>query len=79
MSEEIKVEKGIPMVGEPGYGWRRKYPFYKMEVGDSFFLPGDPKKIRRVVACAATNHGKVYNKKFSVRSMDGGVRVWRVS
>jgi hypothetical protein len=38
----IKIEKNvaIPKINVGG-GNQRKYPWYEMEVGDSFFVPGE--------------------------------------
>ena len=58
-----------------------KYPFNKLNIGDSFFAPFDevftPDKRYRVAA-AAYAAGKVQGKMFVTRTVDNGVRVWRV-
>ena len=56
--------------------WR--YPFDRMEVGDSFFLPPRKDGVLPNVNAAAKQWGDKRGRKFSVRSVDGGVRVWRV-
>jgi hypothetical protein len=69
---EIKVEKGIPVPQ------RGKYPFKKMQVGESFFVPanGEP---RQVVQNRITNSWKYCRpKRFVSHQVDGGVRVWRI-
>jgi hypothetical protein len=69
MDDEIKIDKGVPLPPPRG-----KYPYARMEVGESCFIPGitqygvglqhlKPKKFARHVV---TENG--------VR----GVRVWRV-
>ena len=70
-----KIEKGIPVPGPRG-----SYPLGQMEVGDSFFVPladGDKAKragIRSGMYVAAKRLGC----RFTVRAVDGGLRVWRV-
>lgn len=66
----VTVDKGIP-IPQP----RRKYPWKKMKVGDSFFVPND---CTANVAGGAGWAGLKYNMRFVCRKMDGGVRVWRV-
>jgi len=58
----------------------RKYPFDTMGVGDSFFAPNDDCKKIDITArlySASSIYGTKNNKKFSVRRVDGGARVWR--
>ena len=80
VSNEFKIEKGVPIPKVP-YGAKKKpekYPFLSMDVGDSFFIPGMESKI--VTAYISSWRRRVGNsKKFSVRTMDGGIRVWRVA
>lgn len=67
-----KIEKGVTVPE----GKERKYPFRAMEVGDSFFVPGGD---RNRVGSSATMAGKRTARKFMLRCVDGGVRVWRVA
>ena len=66
---DFVIEKNIPI--QRG---REKYPFLKMEIGDSFVFSGN----RKVIGAAASWYGSRYKMKFTTRSVDGGVRVWRV-
>jgi hypothetical protein len=71
------IEKGVPILPQkrPGAGRKSKYPFRDMEVGDSFMALGvAPITVRR----AAYWSGRRLNKKFMTRTVEGGVRVWRV-
>lgn len=72
---EITIEKGkpIPQVSA------RKYPFDQMEVGDSFFVPVTENldRFRHNLRCAARAFGLRRHQQFTVRTEDGGVRVWR--
>lgn len=78
-AQAIKVEKGVPLISNSG---RRpgdyKYPWRKLRVGDSFFVPEwSARKVAvQASACLAS---KRHGKKFTARSVDGGTRVWRLS
>jgi hypothetical protein len=55
-----------------------------MYVGDSFLVPLEPITLadRRRVSAAVTGFAKRHKAKglkFSVRSVEGGLRVWRVA
>lgn len=67
----FKIEKSVP---KPAPIRRRKYPWLEMEIGDSFLVPGG--RTERL-ANSAHGAGKRYGRKFSTRSVEGGVRVWR--
>jgi len=70
----IKIEKGVPLPRVQVSG--SKYPFVMMQPGDSFFL--------KEVKLNSTNYHltrankNLKPKRFSARTVDGGVRVWRV-
>lgn len=76
-----KVDKGIPVPDRKrGNGRPAKYPLRNMlEIGDSFLVPapGDEARIvqRRLTAIA----GKLKPCRFTVRLVEGGVRVWRTA
>ena len=70
----FKIEKGVPMPRN-GAGGRTKYPWDKMEVGDSFFVPGT--RNRGVNPGAASL--RLSPKKFAMRKVDGGTRIWRIA
>lgn len=74
----IPVEKGVPIPTA-----RRViasvYPFDKMEIGDSFFVATNNKKGRNSsIASAAYLHAKQLGRKFTTRTVEGGMRVWRL-
>lgn len=56
---------------------RENYRFADMEVGDSAFFEGQTSQGKAMKA--ATAHGNYHGKKFSARSVDGGVRIWRMA
>ena len=75
MSEEYKLEKGFPT---PPRGY--KYPLSEMKIGDSFFVPCEPKATKRqqnnILGCARSSGRK--GMKFTARKAKGGVRCWRI-
>lgn len=84
---KFAIEKGIPRPS--GYnprGGGPTYPFEKMVVGDSFFVPAKDEIDLHVMAkrlrSAAADSRLPWTKngeKYSVRKLDGGIRVWRVA
>lgn len=70
-----EIDKSIP-IPAGGRGGKSKYPFQEMEVGDSVFFPGSNTQGKEMIY--AHNYARRNGKKFSGRSIDGGLRVWRV-
>ena len=73
---EIKVEKGVEI---PPMKAHNKYPWDRLEVGDSFFVTltnRNEHSLRSSLAACANNRSRRGNK-FIVRKVDGGFRVWR--
>lgn len=62
---DVKIEKGIPLANK--WKGRNAYPWDQMEVGDSFFVAGKAKPTYTRA-----------DKRFTLRTVDGGVRVWRI-
>ena len=67
-----------------GHSTASKYPLNDMRVGDSFLVPCEPatQQDRRRISSAVTGYQKRRKDlglKFSIRSVEGGVRVWRVA
>lgn len=73
----MRVESDIAIPsGRFSRGAPNKYPFGKMDVGDSFVvMKGDETKIRN----ASQQYGKRYSMKFSVRKHKQDYRCWRIS
>lgn len=76
----ITIDKGVPMPGTRYASGRPPiYPFKEMNVGDSFFLPGQ----NTYKFSAHSNHARRHGGKFSVRATTEsgvkGVRVWRIA
>lgn len=70
----FEIEKNIP-IPNPEVGRNRLYPFDDLEIGDSFFVPN---KTRHDFSGPLHQASQRTKFKFSVRSVDGGVRIWRV-
>jgi hypothetical protein len=75
--KNFEVEHGVPM---PSAGVRPAiYPFAKMEIGDSFFIP---KKTSADISSSGVYWAKKLGHKYSARSVieNGipGTRIWRV-
>lgn len=75
MTIAIEKEIEMPATERKLTPRKSKYPFAEMELNDSFFLPDRVAKSFTPTVYAA---GKRLGRKFAVRSVDGGVRVWRV-
>lgn len=80
----IKIQKGIPLPPErkkpsPPRAYHR-YPWREMELGDSFFVPGDCLVTVRLAASqfGRRNGGHFIAREARWRGVDG-VRAWRVS
>ena len=69
----IKIDQNVPLPQKNTFG-ALKYPFRKMEIGDSFFIPN------RSSTGISTDIYKP--KKFTMRAVTEngvkGVRVWRI-
>lgn len=67
----VKIEKGIPI--PEGRGRATKWPWRDLAVGDSFLMRG--KTIRSAGAGEAARRCGI---RLLARTVEGGVRVWRV-
>ena len=81
----IEIEQGIPMPPprkSGGGGGNQKYPWGEMQVGDSFFVPKPPgmtlAQLQIRVNGSSSPAGKRLGMSYTVRQVEGGVRVWRV-
>jgi hypothetical protein len=80
--EELhKIEHGIPL--PTARGCIRKYPFMELQIGDSFFVPcqdgEDPRITFRRVQGQTYNQQWRLKKRFAIRTMKKGVRIWRTA
>lgn len=73
-TQQIKIEHNIPVPKGHANGFSAALRM--LEVGDSIFLKGkNSSSVSTMVFYAARSE----NKKFTCRTMDGGVRVWRIA
>lgn len=74
----MKIEESVPMpqsrAGRPSV-----YAFEKMKVGDSVFFEGESISKGCKQYIAANMYGRNHGWSFKGRTIDGGVRIWRVS
>ena len=77
----LQIDKNIP-VPEPKQK-PTQYPFETMEVGDSFLVKSEEgktgKQLSQRISPSASRHAKLTNRKYTLRIVEGGVRVWRTS
>jgi hypothetical protein len=73
----IKIEKTVPMPRRTGPGAPFKYPWRDMAVGDSFFVKN---QTTQQISSTARSWGERQTPpiKFSTRTENDGVRVWRI-
>lgn len=76
----FKIEKNIPVPPKGNKKKKsRKYPLDKMEVGDSFFIKGYTlKKYRNISSTIFLHKKRNPGAVFTVRKMEGGIRVFRI-
>lgn len=70
----IKIDKGIPVPPGKAPG-RPRYPLKFMNIGDSFFEATPGPSFRNTMYTMAGH----YKIKITVRSENGGFRVWRTA
>jgi hypothetical protein len=68
----IEIEKGVPITGKS----RQRFPFKDMEVGDSFFIKDGKNKSAYSSAAGFARRHPAF--AFTVRKINGGIRVWRI-
>lgn len=76
---KISIEKGIPLpMGKcGGRGRPAIYPFPDMQVGDSVFIPGQ--KVGGGAYGSARSISRRLGFKFAARTVEGGIRIWRIA
>ena len=77
------VENNVPMPVRKrnARSLKSKYPFLSMKKNDSFLVPGAKLSTINATVVIWNKRIRLPNKnfaKFSARSVEGGVRVWRV-
>jgi hypothetical protein len=69
---QIEKNVGIPERRKPR---PTVWPFTLMEVGDSVLVPAEKITAARTIVGQTTRR---HNMRFLTRSVDGGLRVWRI-
>lgn len=74
------LESGVPIppVKRNTCAGACKYPFDELEIGEGFFLAGTS-QIKFGPYISVWKRRNSSAKKFTVRSVEGGIRVWRVA
>lgn len=71
------IEKNIPITERKTHD----YPFTNMDIDDSFKVAADGeaaiRKLAKQLSSHASQAGKTNKMKFSIRTIDDGVRCWR--
>ena len=82
----MKIDRNIPLPAARRTlaGYNSKYPFTKLNPGDSFLvpLPADPKKAKRkrlTISGLMLYHARKRGAKYASRRLADGLRVWRLS
>lgn len=72
-----RINKDTPMISK--WPFANKFPFENMQVGDSFAVPEDVKRV--AVSVAAKRYGDKHKMRFTVRLAveDGKLRCWRIA
>lgn len=73
----VEIESDIPVPASYTNGRPASYPFRKMEVGQSIFIPSD-EVLPQQAAKRAYTAGRRAGFRFTCRKVEGGVRIWRV-
>jgi hypothetical protein len=71
---EFKIDKNIP-IPKRIYDSEYPYPIDNLNVGDSFFIE---ERTSTQVSHIISRGNKMLGKRFTSRTMDGGVRIWRI-
>ncbi len=74
----FEVEKGVPMPKPVRAGRQTKYPWKELAVGDSFFVPADAVKPQSARGAVRTANRIYADRRFATRTVEGGIRVWRI-
>lgn len=73
---DFVIESGIPLPGPSGSRGESIYPFERMSVGDSVFIEGAKSSGKEYAAARVC--GKRKGMRFTARTVEDGVRIWRV-
>lgn len=71
----IKIEKGVP-IPEKSLMRKTKYPFRKMDIGDSIYIECDKDGMKNAVM-AAYQCAHRYGGRYVHQADEKGIRIWR--
>lgn len=75
--EFMELKSDIPLPSTKSYALgATKYPFAKMQVGDSFGIESGRHKLVRSAVC---NRHLKYPERFAIRQHEGEWRCWRIA
>ena len=78
----FQIESGVEIPPQSQPLRKTKYPFNRLNVGDSFVFPvstdEDREAIQNRLQSAAANWGRSRGMRFVTRRVTQGIRVWRV-
>ena len=78
VKSDFKIQKNVPIPPRAGGRSGSKYPFRKMEVGDSVFVEGKATKVASAIQAASkANKGWKFESRAINENGASGVRVWR--
>ncbi len=72
----VAIDKGVPMPNRGSRAMDWNPLLVKLDVGDSFLLPGAAKS---AIGTAMKAFKDATGKELSSRKVDGGIRVWRIA
>lgn len=75
-SIDFKIEKGITLPPKHNLN-ERVYRYDLMEVGDSVLISSRPGS--NSTSVSVSGYSKKTGKKFTTRTVEGGIRVWRIA
>ena len=78
----FQIESGVEIPPQAQPLRKTKYPFNRLNVGDSFVFPvatdEDREAVQNRLQSAAANWGRSRGMRFVTRRVTQGIRVWRV-
>jgi hypothetical protein len=72
---KMEIEKGIPLSSRRNRG--NKYPWFQMQVGDSFFVQGKTNKNFSLSYARRACSPWKFESRAGLKNGKNGVRVWR--
>jgi len=75
----FEIEKNIPLKSPRHKENHYRYPFLKMEIGDSFFVTCKTEEKRLTFSRVYSAAKHYQDKKFATRSIEDGIRCWRIA